>query len=387
MAETSTGPGAEGPGAEGRDPPAAPGWAPIQPPAQPAAQPAAQPTTEDQPAAAAAGWTGQPGWGGQPAQWRPAIKPGVIPLRPLGVGEILDGAISAIRQHPRVMLGIAAVVGVVSALLSGLTNWLALGGAESLDLETATDEEVTDFFIVFIAALGATGLLTFLATVVATGLLTVAVSRAVLGQEVSLRAAWLAARPYLLRLIGLAVLTTLIVIAVWAGAAALAFLLAATGTGGAAVAIGVVGFIGGFVAAAYFYVRLALAPPALVLEKQRIIPAIRRSSRLVKGSWWRTLGILVLAWLLATILGQIIQTPFGLLGFGTGYFAPTDEITAPGLIDLTLAGLGVIVASAITLPFQAGVTALLYIDQRMRREGLDIELARTAAPPEGEHAP
>ena len=30
------------------------------------------------------------------------------------------------------------------------------------------------------------------------------------------------------------------------------------------------------------------------------------------------------------------------------------------------------------LPFSAGVTSLLYIDRRMRREGLDLELTRAA---------
>ena len=39
-----------------------------------------------------------------------APKPGVIPLRPLGVGEILDGAISYIRANPGVTLGLSAVV-------------------------------------------------------------------------------------------------------------------------------------------------------------------------------------------------------------------------------------------------------------------------------------
>ena len=43
---------------------------------------------------------------------RPAAKPGVIPLRPLGVGEILDGAVSTMRAHWRTVLGISLTVAV-----------------------------------------------------------------------------------------------------------------------------------------------------------------------------------------------------------------------------------------------------------------------------------
>lgn len=51
-----------------------------------------------------------PGWGRQPA----AAKPGVIPLRPLGVGEILDGAVSTMRAHWRTVLGITLTVSVIA---------------------------------------------------------------------------------------------------------------------------------------------------------------------------------------------------------------------------------------------------------------------------------
>lgn len=59
------------------------------------------------------GWGGSwqgPGWGGPP----PAAKPGVIPLRPLGVGEILDGAVSTMRAHWRTVLGITLTVSVIA---------------------------------------------------------------------------------------------------------------------------------------------------------------------------------------------------------------------------------------------------------------------------------
>ena len=39
-----------------------------------------------------------------------APKPGIIPLRPLSVGEILDGTFTTIRRHPKATLGLSAAV-------------------------------------------------------------------------------------------------------------------------------------------------------------------------------------------------------------------------------------------------------------------------------------
>ena len=43
-----------------------------------------------------------------------------------------------------------------------------------------------------------------------------------------------------------------------------------------------------------------------------------------------------------------------------------------------LAGLATLISGAITTPFSAGVDALMTIDQRIRREGLDVQLIHAA---------
>src|SRR5207244_11610172 len=71
---------------------------------------------------------------GQYGGYQAEYKPGIVPLRPLGVGEILDGAFSTIRKHPRIVFGFAIVLAVVSELIRlgvgyALTNVAgALGG-------------------------------------------------------------------------------------------------------------------------------------------------------------------------------------------------------------------------------------------------------------------
>src|SRR5680860_1646831 len=58
-----------------------------------------------------------PPYGQLPPQQPPAIKPGIVALRPLGLGELYDGAFQAIRRNPRTMLATAAAVITVIALV------------------------------------------------------------------------------------------------------------------------------------------------------------------------------------------------------------------------------------------------------------------------------
>jgi hypothetical protein len=147
---------------------------------------------------------------------------------------------------------------------------------------------------------------------------------------------------------------------------------------GLTVLTSVLWFLGGLacvIPGVFLYVMWSLAPAALMLERGGVFDSMRRSWRLVRGSWWRIFGILLLAAIIAGAVGQLILAPFT----AVGYFA--DGLGAePGQgipwVTLLLTSLGGIVATTITLPFSAGVVALLYVDQRMRREAFDLELTR-----------
>src|SRR6478609_11184276 len=60
--------------------------------------------------------------------WRPpALQPGIIPLRPIGLGEIYDGAFRSIRANPKVMFGMAAIVVTIAVALQSLVSWYVQG--------------------------------------------------------------------------------------------------------------------------------------------------------------------------------------------------------------------------------------------------------------------
>jgi uncharacterized integral membrane protein len=312
----------------------------------------------------------------------------VIPLRPLGVGEILDGAVTTIRRNPGPMLGLSAIVAVLTQLLGLGVGYLLLRGAPALEsLEpTASPGEVFEAVAGLLGASAIVVVVTWVATVVLTGILTVVVSRAVLGEKMSAGQAWRAARGRLPRLLLLTVVYSLIWVAPFLAVTVVAFALGAVGAdGGTIAAITVLLALAAVPMTIWLYVRYALSGPSLMLESTSpesgepsrpvgVAGALRRSGELVKGSWWRVFGILLLVLLIVVIISQVISVPFSLPFFLVGDQPSDGEF----LLTLVVSALGGIVASTITAPFTAAATVLLYVDRRIRREGLDIELARAA---------
>ncbi|EIE97705.1 YciC family protein [Saccharomonospora glauca] len=278
-------------------------------------------------------------------------RPGVIPLRPLLLGEILEGAVATLRRYAGVVFGSAAVVALVSAVVYYAADlWVldATSPAPVIDADAPPEvqlEQAMEQLRSSLPQFGVLALITLVTQTFLSGLLTVVVGKAVLGRPIGVRGAWEELKPRLLPLLGLTFVVT------------------------AAVMVGTALFI---VPGVWLYALLSLATPALVLERGRLGAALRRSVLLVQGAWWRVFGVLVVAVLITWALSYLIQWPFTLAidpqAFERGY---TPQ-------ELVIRELGGAVARTVTVPFSAAVTALLYIDQRIRRENLADELSRAA---------
>jgi hypothetical protein len=382
-------PGADQPGTGQPGPPGWPGWGQPgygQPgPGQPGyQQPGYGQSGYRQPGPGNSGYgppgSGQSAYGQPPSGQRPrygeaAPKPGVIPLRPLGVGEILDGAFASIRRNPKAILGLAAVVMTMSAVISAVITRTLLN-LGSLNLPTPgqqlTAAQATHLVgrIVAVAlpAFGLSVLLTIIVQAVLAGLLAPIIARGVAGQQISAGDAWRITGPRLpsvllaTLLVLLAGLGPVLIVGVITGIALLAGAPAAVY--GGIVLLG----LAALVLTIWLSTMLSLVTPVVVLEDERPVRALARSWRLVRGSFWRVFGITLLAGIIVAVAGGILQLPFTLfgavLGSGTG-----------GIVILVV---GAIAAGTVTRPITAGVTVLLYVDMRMRKEGLDLAL-RTAS--------
>ncbi|MEU6578780.1 glycerophosphoryl diester phosphodiesterase membrane domain-containing protein [Streptomyces sp. NPDC046805] len=377
-------------------------WSKEQPPPGQWSAPTGGPGQGQTPPPPGAGWGGRPpggghggyggggyggygawggGWGGPP----PAAKPGVIPLRPLGVGEILDGAVSTMRTYWRTVLSISLAIAVVTQLAVTLFQGFFLNDSvrlQGLREPNVALSQVGRAMGEAFAGDGVIALISMIGTIIATALLATVTSRAVLGKSVTTAEALRDARPQALKLVGLILLLLLITCGVLFCGALPGILVWASGGGrAAAVGLAALGIIVAVVVAVWLMVRFSLAAPALMLEKQGILKSMSRSVKLVRGSWWRIFGIQLLAALIANIVASIIVLPFAALAIAFSGDGFSDYLKGSGGIGWTfliISGIGAVIGSMITLPITAGVTALLYIDQRIRREALDLELARAA---------
>jgi hypothetical protein len=301
-------------------------------------------------------------------------RPGIIPLRPLGVGEILDGSFTAIRTAPIASLGIAAIVMLVNQAIFLLMNYLLLRPVRtttSVDGTTVADasDAAARVGTVYIV----TAFITSVELLLLTGVMAAIIGDRVVGKRVTLKDARARLRPVAWPLLRVVALVTLIV----AGTVALALgpgLAASAGgadSGGPAL-IGI-GFLLLIVPVLYAWTTLSLAPAAVVLERHGARAALRRSRKLVHGAWWRVFWVSLLAWVIAYLVTVILSLPFLIFGGGLSsvFSGRSDNLS---FINLLMSALGGFVGGTLARPFHGGVSALLYIDRRMRAEGLDMAL-------------
>ena len=362
---------------------------PLPPPLPPGAMPPPNPYAYAPPTAAA---------GGQPTPgWTPPPKPGLIPLRPLTLGTLLGASFQVMRRNPRPTFGfallLAGVISVISVLGLGIAGAALFNrpfqGGTSDDQLTLLAGGVVGGLVLGLLVPGALSLIGFS---ILQGIISLEVARGTVGEKLKLGGLWRAAKGRIAVLVGWSVLIiaavtaffVVVILLVAAGSVGLAGTLNSNDVGGAVgvlIAITLLIYLGFFVLAAWLGTKTALVPSILIIERLTLGKAIARSWRLTRKSFWRTFGILALVFVIIYFATSIITAPVQLLFtiFG-GVLNPTGGTTESmtGTVVALAAVLTVVtvIVSAIGLIVQSAATALIYIDLRMRKEGLDLELAR-----------
>jgi hypothetical protein len=316
---------------------------------------------------------GPPGYGPPVA---PALKPGVIPLRPLSLSDIFNGAVAYIRANPKATLGLTTIVVVVAQLLALVLSVGPLAMTGELQPSLNGEEVPTGALIGSSASSLAGAGATWLSSILLSGMLTVVVGRAVFGTSITIGEAWQRLHPRLWALIGFTVLEVVgaavlvsVVVLIIAGVAVAAGGVAAAITGVPLVLALIVGLV-------YLGMMLSFAPSVIVLERLRIVPAISRSFKLVRNDFWRVLGIRLLGGIVAALIAGAVTVPFS---FGGQILLASASSTLAALIALVLLSIGSAIGQIITAPFSAGVVVLLYTDRRIRAEAFDLVLQTGAA--------
>lgn len=357
------------------------GQPPWGPPAGNPSQPGGVPPYGPQ------GWNagpyGAPGAGPQgpypPGAYSAPPKPGVIPLRPLGLGEIMDGAFQACRRNPAATFGTAIIIQAVISVLTVIFGQSLLAPLSDIGLESElTDEQALSLGATALTGGTALTVVSAIGILLMQGLLVIPVARAILNLKTGFGQTWRLAKGSMLRLAGLGLLMFAAVAAgIVAFIFALIFVIEFLGPFG--VFLTVIGVLALIALFAWLSVKLALAPAALVAEPRGVFAAVSRSWTLTRRNWWRTFGILLLTSVIVSIIVSVISTPITMLitlfaSFGTGEAAADDISSVIPVLILTTAVSAFF--GAIGYAFQAAVTSLLYIDLRMRREGFDVALMK-----------
>ncbi len=320
----------------------------------------------------APGYGPQPGYGARPRQVRGTLTPGIIPLRPLSLSDIFNGAAVYIRANPKATLGLTAVIVVTTQVITLIAAAGPLAAASRL--RTAPPDELTGGDLAaWTLSAALTALVGWLAGILLTGMLTVVVGRAVFGATIGAGETWAKIRGRLPALIGLVALESAGLILLAGLVGLIVGAIAVAGNAAAAIVIGLPLMLMSIATVVYLYTVLSFAPVLIVLERLPVIDAITRSFALVRNSFWRVLGIRVLAWVVVVLIAGAVAAPFNFLGHLLG--GPSG----PELIGVTVGAVGAAIGRIITAPFSAGVVVLLYTDRRIRAEAFDLVLQTGAA--------
>ena len=308
----------------------------------------------------------------RPPQVRGTLTPGIIPLRPLSLSDIFNGAAVYIRANPKATLGLTAVIVVITQIITLIAAAGPLAAASRL--RTAPPDELTGGDVAaWTLSAALTGLVGWLAGILLTGMLTVVVGRAVFGSTIGAGETWAKIRGRLPALSGLVVLESAGLILLAGLVGLIVGAIAVAGNAAAAIVIGLPLVLVSIATVVYLYTVLSFAPVLIVLEQLPVIDAITRSFALVRNSFWRVLGIRVLTWVVVVLIAGAVAAPFNFLGH------LVSGPSGPELIGATVGAVGSAIGRIITAPFSAGVVVLLYTDRRIRAEAFDLVLQTGAA--------
>ncbi len=253
-------------------------------------------------------------------------------IPPKGLGDILSAAFNLYKANASKLLVIVAIVVVplsfISSLLSGVV--FATGTTTEVIFGRTVEVPVTRgiFMGLFVGAIGAA--ISIIIWAILEAAIIRAAAQATIGDPVDPEASY----RYGFKRIGSVILVSLLVgLAVFGGL----------------ILLVIPGLI--------FAVFLCVAIPALIVENRRGTDAMSRSWNLVKGHFWHTVGVVVVAGLITGVIDGIISSIGGNAWFTRWVFTA--------------------IATVLTAPYSALVLVLLYLDLRARSESLTADALRS----------
>jgi hypothetical protein len=313
-----------------------------------------------------------------------------LALAPLGAGDLIDRAVRLYRRHFLTLIGIAAPPVLVSALGSTITTiaWREV---------TATSSDVNMAFFVLLLMTGIAVIISgsLFSVIVMGGATRTLVAHLLWSEPVTARATYRAVKSRFWGLLGASVL-----VALWLAFSALlasvasimifvflvfALSFAAMVSSWLAAVLWGLGTVVAVVAASilFFFLagRMAYVPQAMLVEGKTVFAAIGRSFALASGNVRRLMAMTLFTFFATYSALMLLMIPLGWYGYLNGVDLSPFGSTSPTWYSI---GYEVILqCSHIMLaPIWMLGFSLLYVDERVRHEGYDIELMAARQLPE-----
>ena len=313
-----------------------------------------------------------------------------LALAPLGAGDLIDRAVRLYRRHFLTLIGIAAPPVLVSALGSTISTiaWREL---------TATSSELHMVFYVVMLMAGIAIIIcgSLFSVIVMGGATRTLVAHLLWSEPVTARVTYRAVKSRFWGLLGASVL-----VALWLAFAALLastafaflfFIMAFVIAFASFLSVWLVGILWGLATVVaivvslilFFFLagRMAYVPQAILVEGKTVFAAIGRSFSLASGNVRRLMAMTLFTFFGTYSALMLLMIPLGWYGYLNGVNLSPFGSTWPTCYSISYQV--ILQCSHILLPriWMLGFS-LLYVDERVRHEGYDIELIAARQLPE-----
>jgi hypothetical protein len=307
-----------------------------------------------------------------------------LPLAPLGAGDLIDRAIRLYRRHLLTLMRIAAPPVIITAI-----GWVLWTIAWRKLFTTGNNTALGLYVLVLLlSALLVVGGHVFTLLVMG-GAARNLVTHLLWNEPVSVRTTYAAVKSRFWALLGATV-----IVAIWGGMSLfVAFLgwysVVIVVTIGAVVLaqvtfpmlsafVGIIGFIAASVVALWLFFfmigRVAYVPQTMLVEGKGVFDSLGRSFSLARGNVRRLMAMTLFIVFATNSALMILVVPLGWYGFLNGIDpSPWNASSWPAWYAVGYSVMEPLSSILLTPIWMLGLS-LLYLDERVRHEGYDIEL-------------
>lgn len=305
-------------------------------------------------------------------------------LVPLGAGDLIDRAVRLYRRHLLTLMRIAAPPVVVSAI--GWVLW-TIGTREVFS--TPDTGDLIFYILMLFIAIGLIAGGHIFGLIVMGGASRNLVTHLLWGEPVLVRTTYAAVRSRFWSLLGATLLVVIwLALAMMVGSTAgyfiiifLVLLMVFLAQAAPIWLMAVIGVVGGLLAMAvslwlFFFMagKVAYVPQVLLVEGKRVFEAISRSFSLAKGNVRRLMAMTFFITFATYSALMILVIPLGWYGYLNGVSPePWNATQWPVWYAIGYSVLEPLSSILLAPVWMLGMS-LLYVDERVRHEGYDIEL-------------